>query len=266
VWTAQYIGQPLIWSFTRVGTGCGVLGPHAMDVQSGVVYWAGQNNFFMLGPNGVQVLPCTVWDYFFQQLDTANQSKVRCAANSVFNELTWFFPVIGGNGENTNYVKVHIEGTEYEWDYGVLPRTAWVDVTAVGNPIGADNNGFLYQHETQFDANGTPINAAIETGYFEIGDGSDFVFVDWVFPDAKWGYTGTPVQGSGILLFTFYTADYASQQPERVYGPYAVSQGVPYINCRMRGRFWRVRVESKDINSFWRLGKVMFRWAPAGRR
>lgn len=263
VWTAQYIGLPLVFSFLRVGYGCGCIGPHAVNIQNGVTYWAGQSNFWALTSGGVQVLPCTVWDFFFQQLDTANQAKVRCASNSAFSEITWFFPVIGGTGENSAYVKVHIEGQEYQWDYGFLDRSAWSDVTVVGMPIGSDHNGFIYQHETAADASGTPINSYIETGYFTIGDSSDMAFVDWVLPDAKWGTLGFAT--SAILTFTFYTADYAGQL-ERVYGPYSVTQGVPYINCRMRGRFWRMRVESNDLGSFWRFGRLKFRWAPSGRR
>jgi len=262
-WTATYIGLPIVYSFLRVGTGCGALGPHCADVQSGMVFWAGLNNFFMLGSNGIQILPCTVWDFFFQQLDTANQSKVRCASNSLFNELTWFFPVIGGNGENQAYVKVHIEGQEFQWDYGYLDGTAWVDLTAVGPPIRAAQNGFLYQHEISADAAGTPINAAVETGYFTIGDGSQFAFVDWILPDAKWGNFNAAQ--SATLVFTFFVSDYAGG-PERIYGPFGVTDTVPYINCRMRGRFWRCRIESQDLGSFWRIGRMQFRWAPAGKR
>jgi hypothetical protein len=261
-WTASYVGQPLVWSFQRVGTGCGVLGKHAMDVQSGLVYWAGQSNFFMLGPQGVQVVPCTVWDFFFQQLDQSNAQKVRCASNAAYNEITWYFPVIGGNGENSAYVKVHIENTEFEWDYGFLPRTAWVDVTAVGMPLGTDQGGFLYQHETSNDAAGTLLNSALETGYFELGDGSGLVRVDWFLPDMKWNQTGGT---TGTIAFTFFTVDYAGQ-PERTYGPYYVTQNIPYINLNMRGRFWRMRAENLDLGSFWRLGRCKFRWGYAGNR
>jgi hypothetical protein len=33
----------------------------------------------------------------------------------------------GGNGENSAYIKAHIEGSEYEWDFGLAsrPRNSW---------------------------------------------------------------------------------------------------------------------------------------------
>jgi hypothetical protein len=267
VWTATWAGQPLIWSWSRVGTGCGLIGQHAADVQSGVIYWCGPSNFYTMGAQGVQVLPCSVWDFIFQNIDKANQSKVRAASNATFNEVSWFFPIAGGNGENQAYVKLHIgEGNEFEWDYGLLSRSAWVDVTVLGPPIGVDNAGNLLQHETGFDATGTPLNAYFETGWFEIGDGSDLALVDWVLPDMKWsaGTLGVSTPGATVLM-TFYTADYPGS-PQRTYGPFSVTQATQFINVRMRGRFWRCRVESNDLGSFWRLGKIKFRWGASGRR
>lgn len=283
VWTATWVGQPLIWAWLRAGTGCGLIGQHAADVQQGVVYWCGPTNFYQLGSAGVTPLPCSVWDFIFDNIDKTNQTKVRAASNSYFNEISWFFPLsqaactqfgLTYTGENNAYVKLHIgEGNEYEWDYGLLGRTAWVDTTALGAPIGVDGMGNLLQHETSFDAAGVPINAYLETGYFTIGDGSDLAIVDYVLPDIKWN-AGTQT-AAGTLLFTFYTTDYPSPQTnfsggartgERIYGPFQVTQATQFINTRMRGRFWRCRIESNDLGTFWRIGKIKFRWGASGRR
>jgi hypothetical protein len=284
VWTITWAGQPLVWAFLRVGTGCGLIGQHAADVFGGAVLWAGTNNFYTYAGSGVEVLPCSVWDFFFQNIDRANQTKVRAASNSQFNEVGWFFPLslaactalgIPYTGENNAYVKVHVgEGNEYEWDYGILSRSAWVDTTVLGPPIGVDNFGNLLQHETAFDASGAAINAYMETGYFALGDGTNLAFVDWVIPDIRW-QAGIAATTPGTLLFTFYTTDYpAPEVPggsgarpgERVYGPFPVTQATQFINTRMRGRFWRCRIESNDQGSFWRIGKIKFRWGPSGRR
>src|SRR5262249_52407988 len=163
-------------------------GPHAAGIFSGNIYWCGITNFFMLGGNGVQALPCSVWDFMFQNLSTANQSKIRCAVNSNFNEVAWFFPSATGSGEKDSYVKLNV--SENEWDYGTLSRTAWIDVTIFGNPIGTDTGGAIYQHEQGSDADTTPMNAAFETGWWAISDGEEFAFVDFVLPDMQWGFFG----------------------------------------------------------------------------
>lgn len=274
VWTATWAGQPLIWSWLKVGTGCGLIGQHAADVQNGVPYWCGPNNFYTMSQGGVQVIPCSVWDFFFQNLDRTNQGKVRCASNSYFNEISWFAPVAGGNGENAMYVKMHQSENGPEWDYGMLSRTAWVDTTVLGAPIGTDSNGNLLQHETAFDASGVAINAYLETGYFTIADGSDLAKVDWILPEMRW-QAGTSETTPGTVLFTFYTIDYpapsvpgasGARAGERAYGPFTVTRATQFINVNMRGRFFRVRVESNDAGTFWRIGRIKFRWGPAGRR
>lgn len=266
VWMMQYVGQPIVFGFTRVGSGCGALGPHAFDFISGLALWAGNNNFFATDGTGVRVLACTVWDYFFQQLDQTNKSKVRCASNAVFNEVSWFFPVIGGTGENTNYVKLHLnEGGEHEWDFGVLNRTAWIDVTAIGNPLGTDSQGFIYQHETSPDAAGTAINAAFETGWFALSEGNDLAFVDWLLPDMLWATYPKRGIATATVLFTFYVVDYLGDTA-KVFGPYSVTQATQFINVRFRGRFMRFRCESQDTGSFWSIGKLRLRWSVSGRR
>lgn len=259
-WIMQYVGGDVIFNFTRAGSGCGLIGRHAAGVIAGTVYWCGTNNFFVMSDRGVQVLPCTVWDFIFQNLDTDNVSKVRCAPNSTFNEISWYFPSSGGTGENDSYVKYNI--AEGEWDYGSLGRNAWVDVTALGNPIGASTTS-LFQHEETNDAAGQPIAAFFESGYWAISDGNDLAFVDWVLPDMKFGtYSGS--QGATVLV-SFNVVDYLGDTPT-TYGPYSFTATTEFISVRLRGRFMSITIQSQDVGSFWRIGRVRYRWAPAGRR
>ena len=117
-WVMQNIGQPIVFGFNRVGSGCGLVGQHAMGILNGNVFWMSFNNLFVLSQNGVTPIPCPVWNFVFQNIDTANLSKVRCAINSLFEEVAWFFPALNGTGENTLYIKFNT--LENEWDYGSL--------------------------------------------------------------------------------------------------------------------------------------------------
>lgn len=256
----QNVGQPIVFGFNQVGSGCGLVGQHACGTLNGNVYWMGPNNFFMLGTSGVTPIPCSVWNFVFQNINTAQLSKVRCAVNSLFNEVSWFFPATGAT-ENTLYVKLNT--TEQEWDYGALGRSAWIDVTVLGNPIGADLLGNIYQHDTGYNAGTIAMDSSFQTGYWAISDGNELSFVDWILPDFIWNVFsgGTPAN----LALTFYSVDYPGDIP-RVYGPYSFSQGTEYINTRIRGRLLSMKVEGMDLNSFWRLGKVRYRFATDGRR
>jgi len=70
LWSMQYIGQPLIYSFNEIAFGCGLVGRKAMGVISGVVYWMSQSQFFVLSGDGASPLPCPIWDTVFQQIDS----------------------------------------------------------------------------------------------------------------------------------------------------------------------------------------------------
>lgn len=257
----QNVGQPIVFGFNRVGSGCGLVGQHACGILNGDVYWMGPNNFFVLGQSGVLPVPCPVWNFVFQNIDTSNLRKVRCAVNSLFNEIAWFFPVQGGNGENSLYAKLNT--TENEWDYGSLSRSAWIDVTVLGNPVGADLTGTIFQHDIGYNAGTVAMDSTFQTGYWSISDGNDMAFVDWILPDMT--FTTYPGGTSANLTLTFFATDYTGDTP-RVYGPFPFTSGTEYINTRIRGRFLAMKVEGLDLNSFWRVGRIRYRFAPDGRR
>jgi len=261
VWTMTYVGGTVIFNFNKVGTGCGWIGPHACGILSGNPYWMGTNNFFTLSGQGVQPLPCTVWDQVFQNLSAANQSKVRCAVNSAFNEIMFFYPSASAT-ENDSYVKVHIEGNEYEWDYGSMQRTAWTDVSILGMPISADTSGQLWQHETGTSITGVGL-PSFQTGWWTIGEGEEIPIVDYVIPDFIWG-TRSGAQNASINI-TFYGADYPGG-PVMTYGPYTVTQSTNFINTSIRSRLVSAFIQSSASSEFWRLGRIRFRFASSGRR
>jgi hypothetical protein len=267
VWAMQYAGPPYVYQFNELGTGCGLIGRKAAGSLGGVVYWMGQSQFFRLAGGGVEPIRCPVWDVVFQDLDTTNLDKIRIAPNSRFGEITWYFPTISNGGENEGYVKYNI--VLDQWDYGFnstanpyVARSAWINESVLGPPIGAGLNQFIYQHETSPDADGTAMNSYFETGFFELNNADVKTFIDQVWPDMKWGYFGG-TQGANILL-TFYVTDYPGETPT-AYGPFTLTQATTFITPRFRGRLISIRIESNDIGSWWRLGNFRYRLQPDGR-
>lgn len=261
VWNMVYQngGGDLTFSFNRLGSGCGLIGKHAAGVLGGNVYWCGINSFFIIGASGVVPLNCTVWDFIFQNLNTTYQSKIVCATNSAFNEVAWFFPSAMSTGENDAYVKYNI--LEQEWDYGYLARTAWTDVSILGTPLAADTNGTIYQHEVGNALTGAA-SPYFRTGWYSVSDGNDLGFVDFIIPDFIWGtYSGAK---DASLQVTVYVADYPGDTP-RSYGPFTITQATEYISLRARGRLVSFLVTS-NTQEFFRLGRIRFRFALAGRR
>lgn len=262
-WSMQYLGPPLVFGFNQIGNGCGLVGPHAVANLYGRTYWMGNTNFFVTTGQGVQEVPCTVWDNVFQDFDIANQSKCVAAPNSSFNEIMFFYPSIsGGTGECDKYAKLNV--IDGSWDYGSLPRSAWVDTSVLGNPIGADSvTNLLQSHEHGYDDDGSVMDSFFETGYFAYGDAEQFSILDYFEPDMKWktvnGSTSASIQ---VTL----TAAPSPNGPTMISGPLTVTSTTAYVTPRLRGRQIKWRQESTDLGSWWRIGNTRYRFAPDGRR
>lgn len=267
IWAMQYVGLPYVYQFNELGTGCGLIGRKAAGSMNGVVYWMGQSQFYRLAGNGVEPIKCPVWDVVFQDLDTDNLDRIRICPNSRFGEIAWHYPTKGNGGENYGYVKYSI--ILDQWDYGsnsaanpYVSRSAWINESVLGPPIGAGLNQYLYQHETSKDADGVAMNSYFQTGYFALTEADVKSFIDQVWPDMKWGYfDGT--QGANVLL-TFYITDYPGTAPV-AYGPFTLTQATTFITPRFRGRLVAIRIESNDIGSFWRLGNIRYRIQADGK-
>lgn len=261
LWAMQYIGQPYVYSFNEIGTGCGLIGRKAAASVNGIVYWMGASQFFMLGGSGVEPVACPIWDVIFQDLDTSSANKIRVAVNSRFGEITWYYPTLSSGGEVNAYAKYN---TYLKcWDFGILGRSAWIDQSVLGPPIGADpTSNYIYQHETSTDADGQPMNSSFQTGYFALSEADLKNFIDQVWPDMKFGYYGG-TQNATVNL-TFYVTDYPGDTP-LTYGPFQITKNTQFVTPRFRGRLVSIGISSNDIGSFWRIGNIRYRFQPDGK-
>jgi len=278
LWAMQYVGAPLVYGFNKIGSNCGAVSRHCTGQLNGAVYWMSQKQFFMSMGSGPQSIPCPIWDVIFQNINTSYLYKVCCGVNSQFNEVTWYYPSASST-ENDSYVKYNT--VLQQWDYGTLGRTAWIDQSVLGPPIGAGSDNWLYQHEVGNDAvyNGqtTGMQSSFQTGYFELNEADNLVFVDQVWPDMKWGtYSGN--QNATVYLTIYYTnyatdtatspsTSYYSGSPSGAVSSvtFPMTQSTEYVSCRIRARYMSFSLSSTDTNTFWRLGAIKYRYQLDGR-
>ena len=261
VWSMTYINQPYVYSFNKIGQGCGLIGKYAHGVLNNVVYWMGKSQFFMLSGEGVTILSCPIWDVVFQELDLVNVDKITCGTNAMFNEITWYFPIVGGTGENSNYVKYNVVAGV--WDFGVLDRSAWMDVSVLQQPIGfSPVNQYIYQHEISPDADGSAMGETFTTGWFALAEGDVMPYVDQFWPDFHWGYYGQAQSASLTMSFTSQAYPGAT---EYSYGPYTISQSTTYISPRIRNRLVNFTVNGSGTGTWWRLGGIRYRMQADGK-
>jgi len=270
IWAMQYVGPPFVYGFNKIGSNCGAIALHSVGQINNDIYWMSQKQFFRLSNGGVQSVPCSVWDAVFQNLKSGNDvnglpytDRICCAVNSQFNEVMWFYPSANGDGENDSYVKYNT--VMNVWDYGTLGRTAWIDQSVLGPPIGSGSDNWLYQHEIGNDAyvgnQATAMQSSAASGYYVIAEGDNLLFIDQVWPDMKWGgYDGT--QNATVNL-TFNFSAYPGDTPQTI--TYQMTEQTQYLTPRVRARLVQMQLSSNDVGTFWRLGGIRFRVQPDGK-
>lgn len=264
VWSMQYIGQPDIYSFNKISNGGGMLSRKASGSLYGVIYWLSQNQVMYMAPGGKpEILPCSVWDVIFQELDFDHLDKVRFAANSYFSEIAWYIPTNGSNGAITSYAKFNVALNT--WDFGSLNRTAWIDQSVLGAPIGASalapGVNYIYQHETSLNADGLPMDSWFQTGYYAMSEGDYYVTVDQFWPDFKYGLYNSAQTANAYVQFIL--AEYPTDVGI-VTNPFLANYLTKYFTPNVRSRLTALKMGSIDLNSFWRVGRCRYRGQPDG--
>lgn len=264
---ATYQGLPFIFNFQPLAVGCGLLGMRAKAAVGAQVMWLSQGSFFSLTIGGGAPMPmeCPVWDIMFDNADFTQRGLFVMGANSLNNEFELFFPIKASSplyvANSVTRGSVKYNFVEHVWDYSISPqlqRTAWEPQSPMGNPIGSDNAGLLQQHELGMDANGSAMLWNWQSGYFDISEGEDFVFVDWLIPDFV-------LTGNATVALNVIALGAPNDNPVTA-GPFYVTAStpsVPYFG--VRGRQFAISASSADLGSFNRLGALRYRFAPDGR-
>lgn len=245
-----YRGLPYVYGIERVGTGCGCIGANAVAVMDSGAVWMGRNGFYMFNGN-VQPLPSDVSDYVFSDINATEYPKVHAAHNSLFREV-WFFYCSSTSSEVDRYVIYNY--TEGHWSIGSLSRTCWADAGVLSKPVAVSADGYVYEHESGWTANGAPITTDryLTSGPVEVASGSNILYVRQVVPDER---------SNGDVRLRF-TSKFTPEGDEYSFGPYTLS---PYTDVRLSGRQMSVKIEGVSDDD-WRVGTIRFEGTTGGQR
>jgi hypothetical protein len=246
LWAMRYIGGPLVYSFERLGTGCGVIAPNAQAMLDGRAVWMSNRGFFLYD-GFVKPLSSDVSDYVFSDLNQAQRSKVVCVPNAQFGEVRWYYPS-AASMENDRYVVWNYR--EDHWAIGTLSRTAAFDAGVFDYPMHANAAGAVYEHERGTSHGGATVYA--EGGPIELGNGDQVMMVRRIIPDEK---------TLGDTQAKLYTALYPTAT-ETANGPYTLANPT---SVRVSARQVRLRVEEVRPGD-WRVGVPRLDVVPGGLR
>lgn len=269
----QYLGPPFTFGFQQLGANCGCISPHAAADVNGVAYWMSKDAFFVFDGT-VKKLPCTVQDYVFKDLNIIQAFKVHVGINTQFNEVTWWYCSFTSDFIDRYVTYNYLENV---WSIGSMPRTAWTDVGTFEKPVATKydpdsmapvigtiygltpGRTVLYSQETGVNGDGEPIFSYIYSGYFDIGDGEQMLFMSRFIPDFK--------NQEGDLTIRLLLRPYpqASASPSSL-DPYTITPTTQKVDTRARGRQIQMRIESTDLDTNWRFGTMRVQIQPDGLR
>jgi hypothetical protein len=202
----QYIGTPYVFGFQLLMDNISVMSPNCMITVNNVTYWMGRDRFYMY--NGtVSTLPCSLKQYVYDDINNTQSYQVFCGANEGFNEVWWFYVSISSGGTSVDKYVVY-NYLDRVWYYGTMGRSAWLQTGILPNPIAADYNNRILNHEVGTDDNSTSTTAAINAYVvssdveISIGDaGEHFGFVWRMLPDVNFnGSTSASPQVNIALM------------------------------------------------------------------
>tara|TARA_R110000744_G_scaffold50717_6_gene109540 strand:- start:732 stop:2579 length:1848 start_codon:yes stop_codon:yes gene_type:complete len=248
LWLMQFVGPPFTFSFQQSGTNCGLIGPHAGIDYNGITYWMGYDNFYR-NTGQVEVIPCTVRRYIFDDINASYYDKVYAGINSEFREIIWLYPS-GTGTECDKYVIFNPE--ENYWVYGEMFFTTFADKEIFGNTIttgvtASGNNIYNNEPVSVFTGSGETLISYVESGAFDVADGNAVMFMDRIIPD--YALSG------GKLKMKIITKEYP-ESANSVTKEFDIFNTTQKVNFRARGRQAKVRVSCAANNASWRWGSI----------
>ena len=277
IYSMQYLGPPYVWGFQLLQDNISIMSPNASVTVNNVTYWMGVDKFFSY-TGRVETLPCTLWQFVFDDINKDQAFQVFAGSNEAYNEVWWFYC-----SQNSNQVDKYIiyNYLERVWSYGTMNRTAWLDSGLRQFPMAAypPGNKILFHEANVDDVSGltpVPIEAYIQSSDFDIGDGHNFGFVWRILPDITFNGSNSnqpsvtmtlrPRQNSGTPYGTADNPRVQSAQNYTSRNTYEVQEFDGQVYTRLRARQMSFRIESTGLGVAWQLGSPRIDIRPDGRR
>jgi hypothetical protein len=275
--TLQFLGTAEVFKLQLLSSSTSIMGPNAVVEVNNITYWMGTDNFFQYDGR-VNVLPCPLLRYVFEDINRVQSSLVYAGSNKEFNEVVWFY-CSSGNSSANRYIIYNYR--DKIWYYGQLNRTTWLDAGINEFPL-ATANGYIYNHERGTDdgqplgATSLPITAYIESAFVDIDAGEFYMLTKRIIPDVDFTASDpavTPEVDMSVAITKFPGAatsvsDVGGVPLTRnvVTTAGTISQYTNEVFLRARGRQISFKITSDTLGTQWQLGDTRLDAKPDGLR
>ena len=287
MYTMKFIGPPLTFGFTQVGTNCGMSSQHAAAEVDGIAYWMGPTGFYRYNGGRVELMPCLVEDYVFEDINTNANQQIHVAVNALFGEITWFYPSSGSDYVDRSVTFNYMESNPQNqiWTTSSLARSTWKIEGVFSKPyatefksgvtptyptvLGVSNGASYYwkqetgTNEVFYDGTKNAIAAYVESGDYDIsrqeglqGQGEFMMRVSRIIPDF----------GSQTGDAKVYLNSKAFPSSAAVSTSYVVTTSTTQVFTRKRARQIALKVGNVGTDESWRMGTFRLDIHAGGRR
>jgi hypothetical protein len=276
IYSMQYLGPPYVWGFQILMDNISIISPNAAVTVNNITYWMGVDKFFSYSGR-VETLPCSIWQYVFNDINTDQGFQVFAGSNERYSEVWWFYCSNDSDAVDKYVIYNYLERV---WYYGTMARTAWLDSPLRSYPMAADYNNRILYHEAAVDdvagETPVPINSYVQSSDFDIGDGHNFGFVWRILPDVNFDgsnvnqphvtMTVKPRRNSGAPYGAADNPAVISSDNYAISGVYNIQEFTGQVYTRLRGRQLAFRIESTTLGVAWQLGSPRIDIRNDGRR
>jgi len=271
VWTdshlfsLQYTGTTEVFNLQELADNISLISPRAVVSVNNATFWMGTDKFYGF-TGAVETLPCSLRNHVFANLNYNQREQVVCGTNEAYHEIWWFYPSASAS-TNDSYVVYNF--LERIWYYGTLDRTAWLDSPLRPNPQAVGTDNVLMNHEYGVDADGSPMEAYIQSSDFDVGEGDKFMLTRRVIPDINFDGSTAAVPAVDFMVKprnfpgSTYQSDSFDTQPVV---QTSVDVYTDQVWIRARARQMAIKVMSNQLGVNWQLGSPRLDAREDGRR
>lgn len=248
VWTMRFIGGQFIWEFKQIDVSDGLIGQNARATHNGIVYWMGNDDFFLYSGGVVKPIPSNsginyVRDFVFTDIDTTQSSKCFAWYNKRFSEIWFHYPSASSTEPNK---VVRFSTKELHWTPDSIDRTAAENPrNIVQFPYLIDSSNVIFRHEKGVDDNGAALSWTLTTKVYQFNNGTDTTDFDGIIPDST---------QTGDITVTFTGREYIQDSASEVTKVLTVTPTSGKVDLDATVRNWQYEMSQSVIGGNWRSG------------
>lgn len=247
-YTFRYIGLPNVWEILPKDLEVGLIGPMCRVVVNGIVFWMGQQNFYMWRGGAVEIIPAntqkfsTILNYVFQNINRAQASKFYACHNEKFNEIEFHY-CSATSDEPDSVARVNLY--DFSWCPDEIDRTAAeYPVVSQNYPLMIDSTSLLYFHEKGSDADGQALPFSL-TSNDQVSGKNNATIVSFVPDSTQVGNINVNVRGKKF-----------PQSARKTFNKnYTVTPTTERVPTTASARIWNYTISGEEIGQTWTMGQ-----------